>query len=57
MRITKRNLRRILERFEDAVREDEVKGYGVPTDIPEIEQELKDARRALREFLNEAIEE
>jgi len=42
-----------LKRFEDAVRDDEMKGAGPPGDIPNIEQELKEAREEMEDFLSQ----
>lgn len=55
MRITKGNVLRAVERLTDAARADEVKGGGNPVSIPEIEEELRYAKREFYALLNELL--
>lgn len=57
MRATKNNVRRAIARLEEAARSDEMKGGGDPSDIPEIEFELKYARRELYELIDKLLED
>lgn len=50
-----RALKKRIDDFEEAVREDALKGAGYPDDIPIVEKELRVARRRLDQYITQLI--